>query len=229
MDSSHKDNALYFNTLIAMTEHLSEPWGIKDLESRHVYMNKAAFLYTNTPADFSIEGKLDNEFPADWADSADNFIEHDRQTALTQNRVAVIETHYWYGKDALMPFVSEKIPVFNDQKQVIALVWNARPLNTLSPLIYINKQKPSVLTTEVSTDMFTKSELDIIFLMLQRLSTKEIANLYDVSHKTIENRVYNIYQKAGVHTLRQFEGFCKHNNLDNYIPDRLIAKGILFI
>ncbi|MCU5774746.1 helix-turn-helix transcriptional regulator [Erwiniaceae bacterium BAC15a-03b] len=229
MDSSHKDNALYFNTLIAMTEHLSEPWGIKDLESRHIYMNKAAFLYTNTPVDFAIEGKLDEEFPADWSDSADKLIEHDRQTALTQNRVAVIETHFWYGKDALMPFVSEKIPVFNDQKQVIALVWNARPLNTLSPLIYINKQKPSVLTTEVSTDMFTKSELDIIFLMLQRLSTKEIANLYDVSHKTIENRVYNIYQKAGVHTLRQFEGFCKQSNLDNYIPDRLIAKGILFI
>lgn len=228
MDSSQK-NTLYFNTLIAMTEHLDEPWGIKDLESRHLYMNKAAFRYTNTPANFEIEGKLEEEFPAGWAECAEALIEHDKKTEQAQNRVAVIETHYWYGKDSLTPFVSEKIPVFNEKKQVIGVFWNARPLNTLSPLIYINQQKPSVLTTEVSTDVFTRAELDIIFLMLQRLSTKEMANIYSVSPKTIENRVYSIYQKAGVHTLRQFEEYCKNMNLDNYIPDRLIEKGILFI
>ncbi|KOC91881.1 helix-turn-helix transcriptional regulator [Winslowiella iniecta] len=228
MDSSQK-NTLYFSTLIAMTEHLDEPWGIKDLESRHLYMNKAAFRYTHTPASFEIEGKLDEEFPADWADCAEALIEHDKKTELAQNRVAVIETHYWYGKDSLTPFISEKIPVFNEEKQVIGVLWNARPLNTLSPLIYINQQKPSVLTTEASTTVFTRAELDIIFLMLQRLSTKEMANIYNVSPKTIENRVYSIYQKAGVHTLRQFEEYCKEANLDNYIPDRLIEKGILFI
>lgn len=228
MDTSQKE-ALFFNTLIAMTEHLDEPWGIKDLKSRHLYMNKAAFRYTNTPASFQIEGKSDAEFPANWADCADALIEHDKKTEQTQKRVAVIETHYWYGKDSLTPFVSEKIPIFNDDKKIIGVFWNAKPLNTLSPLIYINKQKPSVLTTEASTDLFTKAELDIIFLMLQRFSTKEIARLYDISHKTVENRIYTIYQKADVHSLRQFEEFCKNACLDNYIPDRLIAKGVQFI
>ncbi|HGM5273008.1 TPA: LuxR family transcriptional regulator, partial [Serratia marcescens] len=45
----------------------------------------------------------------------------------------------------------------------------------------------------------------------------------------IENRIYNIYQKANVHTQQQFEEYCKYANLDNYIPDRLITKGIQFI
>ncbi|MNC36935.1 Bacterial regulatory protein, luxR family [compost metagenome] len=65
--------------------------------------------------------------------------------------------------------------------------------------------------------------------MLQRYTNKEIARLYDVSNKTIENRIYNIYQKADVHTLQQFEEYCKLVNLDSYIPVRLIEKGIQFI
>ncbi len=66
-----------FTSLIAMMEHLSEPWGIKDRESRHIYMNKAALLYTNTPLNFDIVGKTDAEFPADWAECADDLQEHD--------------------------------------------------------------------------------------------------------------------------------------------------------
>ncbi|QHA87928.1 helix-turn-helix transcriptional regulator [Serratia rhizosphaerae] len=229
MDSSHKSNESYFKSLITMMEHLSEPWGIKDQLSRHLYMNRAAYLYTNTPLNFDVAGKYDHEFPADWADSAADFIEHDKMTEAARDRVTVIETHYWYGKDSLTPFISEKLPVYNDDKQVIGVIWNAKPMNSLSPLKYINQQKPSILTTEVNNEQFTRAEFDVIFLMLQRFTVKEIAKIYNVSNKTIENRIYNIYQKANVHTQQQFEEYCKYANLDNYIPDRLITKGIQFI
>ncbi|CNH33343.1 helix-turn-helix transcriptional regulator [Yersinia pekkanenii] len=229
MDLPDKNNEIYFKGLIAMMEHLSEPWGIKDLNSRHIYMNKAAYLYTNTPLSFEIEGKLDDEFPANWAEFASDLIEHDKLTEESKDRVTVIETHYWYGKETLTPFVSEKLPIYNDRKEVIGIIWNAKPLNTLSPLKYINQQKPSILTTEVSNSIFTRAELDVIFLMLQRFTVKEIAKIYNISTKTIENRIYTIYQKADVHTLQQFEEFCKLAHLDNYIPDRLVSKGIQFI
>ncbi|CDL82893.1 helix-turn-helix transcriptional regulator [Xenorhabdus szentirmaii] len=229
MHSPYNDNNSYLKGLIAMMEHLSEPWGIKDLNSRHIYMNKAAFLYTNTPVKFDIDGKLDHEFPADWAELAEDLTEHDKRTEKSQDRVSVIETHYWYGKNFLTPFISEKFPVYNNEKQCIWIVWNAKPLNTLSPLQYINQQKPSILTTEIDTKLFTKAEMDIIFFILHRFSNKEIAKIYNVSHKTIENRIYNMYQKADVHSYQQFEEFCRHLQLDNYIPERLIEKGILFI
>ncbi|WP_156293911.1 helix-turn-helix transcriptional regulator [Serratia oryzae] len=229
MNVLHKNKEFCLNGLITMMEHLNEPWGIKDLSSRHIYMNKAAYFYTNTPFNFDIEGKLDDEFPVDWAELASDLKEHDRRTKGARERVTVIETHYWYGKDYLMPFISEKLPIYADQEGLIGVMWNARQLDTLSPLKYINQQKPSVLTTDTHTQIFTPSELDIIFLMLQRYSTKEIAKLYDLSSKTIENRIYNIYQKADVHTLQQFEEFCQHTGLDNYIPGRLLTKGIQFI
>lgn len=229
MDSFWQSNELYLKGLITMMEHLNEPWGIKDLSSRHIYMNKAAYLYTNTPLNFDIAGKLDAEFPADWTEFSPALQEHDRKTEGTRDRVAVIETHFWYGSDSLVPFVSEKLPIYNDKEELVGTMWNARPLDSFSPLKYINQQKPSILTTEASIETFTQSELDIIFLMLQRYTNKEIARLYNVSNKTIENRIYNIYQKADVHTLQQFEEYCKLVNLDSYIPIRLIEKGIQFI
>ncbi|AXU97668.1 MAG TPA: LuxR family transcriptional regulator [Erwinia persicina] len=218
-----------FSALIAMMEHLSEPWGIKDPESRHLYMNKAAYLYTNTPQKFNIEGQLDSDFPASWAECEEALIEHDRRTLASNGRVAVIETHYWFGQKSLTPYVSEKIPLHDAAGEFIGIAWNAKLLDTMSPLKYITQQKPGVLTTEVSNNLFTRSELDTLFLMLQRLSTKEIARIYNLSHRTVENRIYNIYQKAGVHTLSQFEEYCRQAGLDNFIPDRLIEKGIQFI
>ncbi|CDG20438.1 LuxR-family transcriptional regulator [Xenorhabdus poinarii G6] len=231
MSLSYKNNEPYFKGIIAMTEHLREPWGIKDLCSRHIYMNKAAYLYTNTPKHFEVEGKLDCEFPTDWSDDqfSHDLKEHDRRTEESKDSVSIIETHYWYGKDCLTPFISEKFPVYNAEKKCIGIVWNAKPLNSFSPLKYINHHKPSVITTEATTGLFTQSELDIIFLMLQRRSNKEIAQIYNVSRKTIENRVYNIYQKADVHSIQQFEEFCRQLQLDSYIPERLIKKGVLFI
>ncbi|WP_230320712.1 helix-turn-helix transcriptional regulator [Erwinia sorbitola] len=217
------------SALIAMMEHLSEPWGIKAPDSQHLYMNKAAYLYTNTPKNFDIEGRLDSDFPAAWAECEDELIEHDRRTQASNGRVAVIETHYWYGQKTLTPFVCEKIPLYGENGDFIGIAWSAKQLNTMSPLKYITRQKPGLFTTEVNNDLFTRSELDTLFLMLQRLSTKEIARIYNLSHRTVENRIYNIYQKAGVHTLNQFEEYCRHAGLDNFIPDRLIEKGIQFI
>ncbi|RLM16031.1 helix-turn-helix transcriptional regulator, partial [Brenneria goodwinii] len=186
MSSSSKSMNDYIHNLITMMECLNEPWGIKDLESRHVYMNKEACLYTNTPSSFDIEGRFDDEFPASWAELSEDFKEHDRRTENSEQRVTVIETHYWYGKKNLTPFVSEKIPIFNKDKICIGTMWNARQLNTLSPLIYISQKKPTTLNTELTNDVFTQSELDIIFLILQRFSSKEIARKMNVSHKTIE-------------------------------------------
>ncbi|WKV52329.1 helix-turn-helix transcriptional regulator [Dickeya fangzhongdai] len=219
----------YIGNLITLLEGLNEPWGIKDLASRHIYMNRAARLYTVTPERFDIEGRLDEEFPASWAELSDDFIEHDKRTENSEQRVSVIETDYWYGQNELTPFVSEKIPIFDRDKKCIGVMWNAKPLSTLSPLIYIDQKKPSVLKTTANIDVFTKSELDVIFLMLRRFSSKEIARKFNVSHKTIENRIYNMYQKAGVHSLNQFEEYCRDSGLESFIPHSLIAKGILFI
>lgn len=84
------------------------------LKSRHIYMNKPAYLYTNTPTNFDVEGKLDCEFPTDWSD--DQFSQdlkyHGWRTEESKDRVSIIETHYWCRKNTFSPFISEKLPIY---------------------------------------------------------------------------------------------------------------------
>lgn len=218
-----------FNTLMHIYDVLDEPWGIKDSASRHIYMNQAARIYTNIPPKFSIEGRLDAEFPVSWSELAEDLIEHDRLTEKSARRVTVIETHYWSGHQFIAPYLSEKIPIYDQYKKCIGTVWNAKELDNLTPLKYINQQKPTVIQTDLTTDLFTKAELMLIFFALQRYSSKEISKRLNISPKTVENKLYTLYHKTETHSLSQFIDYCKSRGWDNYIPYEFIVKGIQFI
>ncbi|TCW00173.1 helix-turn-helix transcriptional regulator [Biostraticola tofi] len=223
------NNQNVVSTMISIIENLNEPWGIKDAASRHVYMNNAARLYTSTPQNFAIEGKSDRDFPAAWSELAAGFIEHDKLAEQADKSVSVIETDFWYGKNELQPYLSEKIPLKTFTGDCMGTLWNAREIRLLSPMVCIGRKKSSILHTRTDLKIFTKCELDVIFLMLKRLSSKEISKLLEKSVNTITNRISIIYQKADVHSIIQLEEYCKTNNLDNYIPPSLLNKGISFI
>lgn len=222
-------DTVFYSSFIGMMESLSIPWGIKDIQSRHVYMNDAAYKFTGTPSNFEIEGALDSEFPVRWAECASQLQEHDRRTGESLDMVTVIETHFWDEKNYMTPYLCEKMPIFNNERRCIGIIWNAKPLSSLSVMNFITKKKPSVMTTSIPGAAFTTSELDVIFLLCRRFTAKEISKAYGVSPKTIENKIYTIYQKAGVNSLRQFEEYCTLNNLDNYIPARIIKAGLSFL
>lgn len=223
-----QDDPQSITALIGFFEQLDEPWGIKDGESRHVYMNSAALHYTSTPSKFDFAGRKDDEFPVAWSEMAQALQEHDRIAENSQRSATVIETHYWYGEQTLKPFLSSKFPIYDAQRQCLGTVWNAREVILVSPLLLINNKRPSVLHTEQSQTLFTKKELELVFFLQQKFSAKEIAQILQISYRTVENRVFSIYQKAGVHSLSQFIEFCKNAGLDNYIPHNFLHKGVVF-
>lgn len=223
----HKSNILY--SLIPTFDLLSEPWGIKDTKSRHIYMNKAAKMYTSTPDNFDVEGKLDSDFPASWAEMSNGFAEHDRKTENAGSRIAVIETDFWFGKKEMEPYFSEKFPVFDDQKKCIGTIWNARKVKVISTLACIGKEKPGVLHIDSQSDTFTENEMNIIFLLMKRHSHKEISNILCIAVKTVSNRIQNMKEKAGVHSVRQLEDFCRELGLESYLPKNMVRKGIRFV
>jgi DNA-binding CsgD family transcriptional regulator len=218
-----------FSAFIPTISGLREPWGIKDIYSRHVYMNDAAREYTHIPPKFDVEGRLDIECPATWSELADDFKHHDRLTEIADERVSVIETDFWYGRDELHPYISEKIPLRDHQNNCIGTLWNARKIQVICPLVCIGDKKPGVLQSSTDIELFTKSEMDMIFFLLKRLSRKEISNVLGTAVSTVSNRISEIYRKAGVHSLIQLEEYCKYNNLENYLPHTLLNRGIRFI
>lgn len=218
------------DSAIAMMACLNEPWGIKDRQSRHLYMNEEARGYTNIPKCFALEGLLDSEFPAAWSELSNDFQQHDQKTVQQAKRVSVIETHYWHGQSSLSPYLSDKIPLFNQQGDCIATLWNARKIHFHSPLVYINQKAPSVLTTEQpSHPLLKKNDLDVIFLLMNNLTCKEMAKILHLSPRTVESRLQAIYQKVDVHSMHQLKEYCKQIGLDGYIPETLLVKGIRFI
>ncbi|MEN4696437.1 LuxR C-terminal-related transcriptional regulator [Pantoea agglomerans] len=229
MDSPYQSIDEFIAAFATTMDLLPTPWGFKDAISQHLYLNDAAKLYTATPKNYSFEGKKDNEFPTRWSDCADEFCEHDQRVKVRKESVAVIETHYWYGKNHLAPFICEKYPVFDNRNELLGCIWNARPVDNLTVMSFINPKKASVLTTHLDHPLFTPAELDVIFLLLRRYNTKEIARIYNLSVKTISNRISTLYQKAGVHSLQQFENYCRAESLEDYLPEKFLSTGVIYI
>ncbi|SFN20897.1 PAS fold-containing protein [Izhakiella capsodis] len=224
-----RPNNSSINHLVTMINAFSDPWGLKAPDSTHIFMNKEARRFTNTPLSFDVEGRRDGEFPASWAELEGELIEHDHQMLSTGKSSAVIETHYWFGSKFLIPYISEKHPVYNDAGDCIAILWCAKPILAIDLVTIIESKSPGIITTTLNCDLFTEAENETIFYLMRGLSAKEIARVRTNTVKTINNRIQNIFQKADVHSLSQLKAFCYEHGFANYLPPKLLKKGITLI
>lgn len=222
-------SSLYINNLITMISAFGEPWGLKALDSTHIFMNKEARRFTNTPRDFDLEGRRDSEFPASWAELEEELIAHDHLACDSKNSSLVIETHHWFGSADLTPYLSEKRPVYDQNGDCVAILWSAKPIFITTPMTIINARNPGIITTALNCDLFTDAENETIFYLMRGLSAKEIARVRSNTVKTINNRIQNIFQKADVHSLSQLKAFCHEQGFANYLPPKLLKKGITLI
>ena len=187
--------------LISIMEHSSIPWGIKDTESRFVYMNHAATDFCTIPKGFDFEGRLDSEIPVPWSELAPELQAHDRKAEQSREGAEVIETSY-FGRDAVLePWYCAKFPIHNREGKVLGTTFYAKKFSFVSVFDFFNNLKPSVITLTPPVDIFTERELDIIFYALQKLTAKEIAKKLCLSHRTVQNRMVMIYSKAKVTSL----------------------------
>lgn len=112
------------------------------------------------------------------------------------------------------------------------MYWNfmeCKKILNINPLIYHEKKAINILKTYQESCFFSKRELEIIFLLQQRLGSKEIAKYLNLSPITVNHKLQVIYQKTGVNSARQLIEYCKAYSLDNFIPERFLTPGVLFI
>lgn len=214
-----------FGSLLSFMENNEEPWGVKDCESRFMYANKATLKFSQLPINFSIEGRLDNECPAQWAEFASDLQKQDRAVEMAKKRVAMIQTCLWGQEHTLC----EKYPLFDNEKKCIGTIFHVRKFNFISLYDLFNKEIPPVLVMKPPTNDFTKKELEVIFYLLQSLNAKEIGIKLNLSNRTIENKLQLIYGKAKVSSLNAFKEYCKAEGFDYYIPEWFIKSGCTFI
>ncbi|WP_339051358.1 helix-turn-helix transcriptional regulator [Candidatus Hamiltonella endosymbiont of Tuberolachnus salignus] len=214
--------------MISMMEHSNIPWGIKDNQSKFVYLNKAALDMGNIPAGFDFEGRRDEEFPCPWAEIATEIYAHDRKAEQSKEGVEAIE-HSYFGRNAVLePWLCSKFPFFNDEGQVSGTVCYAKRFSFISICDFFNNLKPSVVTLTPPVDTFTERELNIIFYAFHKLSSKDIAKKLCLSHRAVENRLQRIYEKTGVTSRDGLIEYCHTTGFNHYVPKNLLREGVEF-
>lgn len=218
-------------SLISFMEHSEELWGMKDEQSRHVFVNKRALSFYNVRKGFDVEGKLDREIPMPSQDFWQDMQAHDQMVMRAQRQVSTIEINY-FGQgntDRPVPNLCEKAPLYDEENRCLGIVWHSKPLDAPALLYYMHRFNRPFIEFDTPNDLFSKKELEIVFWALQRLSSKEIARRLSLSHRTVENRLGVIYQKAGVNSLLQLIEYGKATGLDRYIPANFIRRGIQLV
>lgn len=217
-------NSKNFGAFISYMKQSSDPWYIKDQDSRFIYMNDCGLYYTGLPKGFNPEGKLDSECPAYWSEYADVIQANDKRVMDKQEVIPTLITLMYGGKEKLIqPFLTDVTPLITDGVS-IGVVGRAKKLELYSMHHLAMNRRPDNLMFGNPTALFTNREFDVVFFALQSFSVKEIARRLNISPNTAKRHLQSVYEKAGVSALSQFIEFCRSKGYDNYAPNRFISS-----
>jgi DNA-binding CsgD family transcriptional regulator len=210
-------NAL--EALIRFWEKSSEPWAVKDNQSRYIYANHQVKRIYNLPDSYCLEGLREGEVPAPTAAFAQDFERRDRQTELLQDRTAAIDIQLYCGLSYCTPRFFEKYPLIDENGVSQGIIDYSRPVPDIT-LIRLNKviKVPTSLVFTPPSALFTKREWEVLFYILHDFSSNEIAKKIHLSSRSVCNITQNIYRKAGVTSKPQIVEYCYENKINNYVP-----------
>jgi DNA-binding CsgD family transcriptional regulator len=217
-----------FGSLADFMDRSDVPCFVRDNDSKFLYINPPGLFFLNLPSNFKIHGKGDEDIPAGWASFTEQFKKQDRIAECSGKSSSIISIQLYNFKKEPEPFFCPKTPLYSGN-ECVGTVGYANKLMFISTPDFIDKKKPFVLSSQPPNDLFTKKELNVIFWMLQRLSSKEVAKRLNLSHRTVENTLQTIYQKANVHSFIKFIEYCKYSGFESYVPPEFIREEVNFV
>ncbi|CNG17595.1 helix-turn-helix transcriptional regulator [Yersinia enterocolitica] len=213
--------ASLFNSLqllIRFWENSSEPWGVKDNQSRYVYANNRLHRLLALPDKFNMEGRTDGELPTPIAEFELEFQEHDCKVKLLQDRITSVEIHAWDGRSYYQPYFVDKYPLMDENGISQGVICHGRPVEDII-LTHLNKIKvPTSLILTPPSDLFSKIDWEVLFYILHSFSSMEVAIKLHLSSRTIDNITQKIYKKIGISGRQQLVDYCYENKINNYVP-----------
>ncbi|TDB54229.1 helix-turn-helix transcriptional regulator [Photorhabdus khanii] len=219
MNSKLTISSQVINTL----EQSNDPWGIKDENSCFIYGNSATKkIIHDFKKSFDYEGLYDDELNWDGAEFAKEFIDHDKNVMANGKRVCSLETHL-FGKDKfLSSYFCEKTPIYHDNGNCIGIMYHMWKAQDFSLTRLYHGKLPSSILFQPPTDLFTQREWDVIFLLLQKYTSKQMGKMLDISYRTVEAHISRIYKRISVNSSYQLEEYCRLNDYDLYVPERFV-------
>ena len=217
------------NMLIRFWENSTDPWSVKDNQSRFIYANPRFNKVINLPVKYNVEGRLDGEMPSSVSEFQDQFQHQDRQVELLQDRITSVEIHLLDGLTYFTPYFCDKYPLIDEQGVSQGVICHARPVTNIM-LTCLNKlNTPMSLMLTPPLEIFSKREWEVLFYILHPFSSTEIAKRLSLSSREICNVIQSIYKKAGVSNKQQIIEYCHENKIDNYVPQSFFENSGSFL
>ncbi|ELY5938875.1 PAS domain-containing protein [Cronobacter malonaticus] len=217
-------------SMIPTWEQADMSFGAKDIYSRFVYANPAYKRLLDLPPKFDLEGRYDHEMPAPTSEFAGEFQFHDRLVESTQQRKSSLEINEFGKERNLSAYFFDKLPLYDDNNNVIGTIFMGRKAVHLNTDFYINAGRADSILLTKPSDIFTEKEWEVIFYLLRNMSNKQIAEKIQRSVNTVRAHLTSIKNKLGLDTNKQVVDFIHANGWENYIPEKYMLgrRHILF-
>ncbi|TDB53005.1 helix-turn-helix transcriptional regulator [Photorhabdus luminescens] len=220
-----KKNYVISPQIINTMEKSNEPWGIKDKNSCFIYVNQACKRLQNISSSFDYEGVYEHELPWDGAEFAREYIAHDQKVMEQEKRICSLETHLFGKEQILSSYFLAKYPLYHEDSSCIGVIYHGWQAQDFSFTRLFRGKLPASIMFQPPTDLFTQREWDVIFLMLNKYTNKQIGKMLNISYRTVETHISRIYKRIGVHSNYQLEEYCRTNDYDLYVPKRFVQSG----
>ncbi|MER2471448.1 helix-turn-helix transcriptional regulator [Photorhabdus laumondii] len=216
-------NKLIISSQVINTmEQSNEPWGIKDKNSCFIYANQACKHVQNISSSFDYEGLYDYDLPWNGAEFAKEYMIHDKIVMEKEERMCSLITHVHGKEQILSSYFFEKNPLYHEDGSCIGTIYHGWQAQDFSFTQLFHGKLPASIMFQPPTDLFTQREWDVIFLMLQKYSSKQSGKVLNISYRTVETHISRIYGRIGVHSSDQLEEYCRTHDYHLYMPKKFI-------
>lgn len=226
------------NQLIPFLSNIEIPAGIKDLNSKHIFCNKAFLHLGGIPDKYSYLGKSDGELPTLFSSFESEFIIQDKRVIETGQHIKVLDIHpYGKGKE-LKPMIFHKIPCFNEYQKCIGTIYFAENVSyymgmsqQIRNLLLNYKNSASSFFIGKPTDIIRDYEWEVVFMIANNMQLKEVALFLNKAYSTVngyKNDSISKLNHLGVFNHKQLIQFVYDNGWQQHVPPRfLMPKSII--
>lgn len=206
-----------------------EPYCIKKTDSTYIYANISLAKLIGVRAPSAFLHKNEFEFNSRLTENEDTVREWQYQDQLvceSKKILSVLEIH----PDAVIhPYIVVKIPFYDNANKCVGILTHGNTLKNFMPNEFVNTRSPRSLLLNKLDDFFTEKESEVVFLMLQGKTCKNIADALSLSSHAVEVIFQKLYAKVGVSHRDDFAEFCYQRNYNRYLPKRFMEnRTILF-
>lgn len=211
--------------LINSFDLMAEPLVIVNKSSRIIYANLPVARLAGFRTADSLNGRHYQEVQSTLFEDetiTDQWKNQDQEIVRNpQKELKMLEIH---PKAVMSPYTVHKFPLQNSNRECMGVIHHIKYFEIFRPNDFITGKRPGSLLLNKPDNTFTEKECEIIFLRLQGMTTRRIGDILCLSHRTVENNIQRMYNKAGVNHFEEFFEFCEMRNLHRYLPRRFLEQ-----